>query len=293
MSPRREPDLDPLYREHPDGFVKARDALAKELRAGGDKAGADDVKKLRRPSAAAWLLNRAALRDPKALKAFAAASEALEKAQRRALEGKDKGAEKWRAAAEREREASAAVLDAAEKEASEAGHPATKQALDLVDGTLRAAAADPELRETVVSGRLDRERSAATIGGLDAGTMAAADGKSGAKRSDKDDKASEKKRAVAQAKRDLKRLEHELAAAEAREAKQAERVEQASEALREQKAELAKPSARSPAAQAGARRASTGRAARRRANLVEKKGGRRPGWPRSSGRCWTRTWRPS
>ena len=239
MSPRREPDLDPLYREHPDGFVKARDALAKELRAGGDKAGADRVKKLRRPSAAAWLLNRAALRDPKALKAFAAASEALSKAQRRALEGKDKGAEKWRAAAEREREASAAVLDAAEKEASEDGHPATKQALDLVDGTLRAAAADPKLRETVISGRLDRERSAATIAGLDAGAMTVAGGTSGAKGSNKDDKASEKKRAVAQAKRDLKRLEHELAAAEAREAKQAQSVEQASEALREQKAELA------------------------------------------------------
>ena len=231
-----KPDLDPLYREHPDGFVAARDALAKELRGAGDRAEADRVKKLRRPTAAAWLLNRAALRDSKVLKAFARASEALEKAQRGALEGKSGSAENWRAAAAREREAAAAVLDAAEASAREAGHPASKQTLDLVDGTLRAAAADPELRAKVVSGRLDRERSAATIGGLEAGAARAGAGKAPSKRSAKQ---SAKDRAVEQARRELKRLERELHAAEARQAKQAQRVDAAGNALRDEKASLA------------------------------------------------------
>jgi hypothetical protein len=227
--------LDDLYREHPSEFVAARDELAKELRSDGDNDEAARVKKLRRPSAAAWLLNRAALRDPKALKAFAQASEALEKAERRALEGKDDGADKWRAAAAREREAAAAVLDAAEAAASEAGHPATKQALDLVDGTLRAAAADPELRATVVAGRLDRERSAATIGSLDVGAAPAR----GKPRARKAAKQSAKDRGAAQARRELKRLVRELTAAEARQARQAARVEEASDALRDEKASLA------------------------------------------------------
>jgi hypothetical protein len=58
--------LDDLYREPPDRFVAGRNALAKELRAGGHRDEAERVKALRRPSAAAWLINRVAFDSPEA-----------------------------------------------------------------------------------------------------------------------------------------------------------------------------------------------------------------------------------
>ncbi|MGH2993081.1 MAG: hypothetical protein ACRDL1_06055, partial [Solirubrobacterales bacterium] len=144
--------LDELYREHPEGFVAGRDQLAKDLRAAGDRDEAGRVKKLRRPTVAAWLINRAALTAPARVEEFAEASRQLEDAQGRALEGKDEGAAKWRAAAEREREATGAVVEATEAGARDAGHPASARALELVGETLRAATGDPALRERVLHG---------------------------------------------------------------------------------------------------------------------------------------------
>jgi len=226
--------LDDLYRADPGEFVAARDALAKELREAGEREEAERVKKLRRPSAAAWLLNAVALGKPKPLREFAKASAALEQAQRRALEGGDPG--KWRAAAGRERDAAQAVLDAAETLASEAGRPATKQALDLADATLRAAAADPELREQLLAGRLERERSAATIGtlGLTAPPAGRGRGKAAAH-----DCQSAVKRAAAQAAREAERLERRLTEAEARQERRQAAVDAAAETLCREKAELA------------------------------------------------------
>ena len=239
--------LDDLYRAHPSEFVAARDALAKKLRTDGEREDADRVKKLRRPSAAAWLLNLVALAQPKLLKEFAKASGDLEKAQARALEGKDEGAAKWRAAAAREREAAEAVIDAAEEAAADAGRPATKQALDLVDGTLHAAAADPELRDRVVAGRLEREQSGASIG---AAGLVAAPPPPGKRKSAAKDGDSARKREAAQAAREVKRLERLITEAEAREVRRQTEVDAAAEALRREKDDLAQPSARARASDA-------------------------------------------
>jgi len=207
----------------------------KGLRSDGDREEADRVKRLKRPSGAAWLLNVVALAQPKALRAFAKASQALEKAQQAALEGGDKEVEKWRTAAAREREAAQAVIDASEKAASEAGHEATKQALDLVDGTLRAAAADPELRERVVAGRLEREQTGATIG-LSGPVSAAPKGRRAAgKRNDGD---SAKRREAAQAGRELTRIERAIGEAADGEERRQAAVDDATEALREAKERL-------------------------------------------------------
>jgi hypothetical protein len=188
------------------------------------------VKKLKRPSAAAWLLNVVALARPKPLRAFAKASEALEKAQQAALEGGDKEVEKWRTAAAREREAAQAVIDAAETAAGDAGHPATKQALDLVDGTLRAAAADPDLRQRVVAGRLEREQAGATIGLSGPVSAGPARRASGGKRKEED---SAKRREAAQASRELTRVERALGEAADREERRQAAVDDATKALRE------------------------------------------------------------
>jgi hypothetical protein len=220
--------LDELYGEHPDGFVAARNQLAKDLRAAGDRDEADRIKKLRRPTAAAWLINRAALESPAALKQFADASRQLEEAQRQALEGDEAGADQWRTAAARERDAIAAVLEQAERAARDAGHPPSERVLELAGQTLRAATADPELRERALSGRLERERSGATLG-----TPAAA----GPPR--RRDRTSAKRQERAQARRDLDRLEADLADATEREERLRAQVARTEQLLREEKAKLA------------------------------------------------------
>jgi hypothetical protein len=233
-SPPTDERLDQLYREHPDGFVAGRNALAKDLRTAGERDEAERVKKLRRPSAAAWLINRAALTSPKVLAEFAEASEALEKAQTRALEGEDGAAAEWRAAAERERDAAAAVVDAARTAADDAGHKAGQRALELVDGTLRAAAADPDLRERVLQGRVEREQSAATLGTPALASLPDLD-RGAAKRRE----AARARRQSSQAQRELERLTEALGDAEAHQERMQAQVDQTTETLKLAKQKLA------------------------------------------------------
>ena len=225
--PASDQRLDELYREHPEGFVAGRDQLVKDLRAAGDRDEAERVKKLRRPTVAAWLINRAALTSPAQLKEFAETSRRLEDAQARALEGKDEGASEWRTAAARERETIGAVVELAASVAREAGRPTGERALELVDETLRAATGDPELRERVVQGRVERERSAATLG-----TPAVAP-------TQRRDPGEAKRQDLRQARRELRRLEEELADAAGREQRLRARVERTAETLRQEKASLA------------------------------------------------------
>jgi hypothetical protein len=49
-----------LYRGSLEDFVRRRDVLAKDVRAGGNRAEADRIKSLRKPSRTAWALNLAA-----------------------------------------------------------------------------------------------------------------------------------------------------------------------------------------------------------------------------------------
>ena len=56
----RSSEVRELYRSAPEGFIAARDSLAKRLREDGHDADADEVKKLRRPTVAAWALDRLA-----------------------------------------------------------------------------------------------------------------------------------------------------------------------------------------------------------------------------------------
>jgi hypothetical protein len=221
-----EDRLDELYREHPEGFVSGRNQLAKDVRA-GDPEEADRIKKLRRPSVAAWLINRTALSSPEPLEEFADASRRLEEAQARALEGDEDAVAEWRDAAAREREANAAVVEAAAGLARDSGHAINQRALELVGETLRAAAGNPNLRDSVMRGRVEREESAPTLG-----MPATAPTR-------RRESSSAKRREVTLARRELERLRGELDDAAAREERIRESVDRTNETLREEKARLA------------------------------------------------------
>jgi hypothetical protein len=219
--------LDELYREHPEGFVAGRDALVKEVRAAGDRGEADRIKKLRRPSVAAWLVNRTALSSGGPLEEFAEASRRLEEAQARALEGDEEAGAQWRAAAGREREAIEAVVEAAASRARDSGHSVNERALELAGETLHAAAGDSDLRDRVMRGRLEREQSATTLGiPADAPTR-------------RRDSGSTKRREATIARRELERLRDQLDEVAAREDRLRENVERTTETLRQDKARLA------------------------------------------------------
>ena len=149
--------VDALYAGELEDFVATRDALAKELRVGGDRAGAAEVKKLAKPTRAAWAVNRIVRERPEEVRALVAAGEALAGAQEQLLDGADAGV--LRGAAEAARR----LVDALAAEA-----PVDGPAKDKVRATLHAATVDPDVRAEVAAGRVVKEHSASGFGGLDA-----------------------------------------------------------------------------------------------------------------------------
>jgi hypothetical protein len=153
-------DPDPIARLYGldlEDFVSERDALAKRLRAEGDRDGAATVKKLAKPTRAAWAVNRLVRDRPEEIEALVAAGAALAGAQEQLLDGADAGV--LRGAAE----AARALVDALADEA-----PVDGAARDKVRATLHAATVDEDVRDEVAAGRVTKERSAAGFGGLDA-----------------------------------------------------------------------------------------------------------------------------
>src|SRR5918999_75986 len=112
MGPEDEA-LDELYLGDFDEFVGKRDALARELRAQGDADAAERVRALKKPSRAAWAVNRLGGRERDQL--LEAAGE-LRRVQERVLAGEAEGAD-LRAVSERERAAVDGALEAVARDA--------------------------------------------------------------------------------------------------------------------------------------------------------------------------------
>lgn len=145
-----------LYRIDPGEFVEARAALVKELRAGGRKDEAKAVVKLRKPTVPAWLLDQVAAEQPELIEAALAAGEALAAATEETLEG---DASNLRAATDAERNASAAVMDAAG-----AHLPLTADHRERMGASLRAAIADDDVRQQLVAGLLAADHEPPAMG---------------------------------------------------------------------------------------------------------------------------------
>jgi hypothetical protein len=158
-------DADELYGLALDRFVGERTALARELRAGGDREQAGSVAALRKPSVAAWAVNQLVRTQSLGFEELIEAGDALGAAQANLVAGRvDAGA--LREAVERERGAVAALVGIARGLLSGDGHELSAAILDRVADTLHAAALDTAAREEVRGGRLVRELQHVGLGGL-------------------------------------------------------------------------------------------------------------------------------
>jgi hypothetical protein len=210
--------IDALYGGELDRFTPDRDALAKELAAGGDREGSKRVKALRKPVVSAWALDVLAHEDPSAIGELLELGERLRDAQRRAISGGD--VEPLREATEERRRVVSELAGKASAILERSGSASAANA-DAVVTTLEAATADEEAGELLRSGRLVKPlRPPSSFGGeglrvLEGGRQAAAHAKP-------DPKAAE-----------AKRLERELRAAEIRERRAEETVEREKARLEE------------------------------------------------------------
>ena len=220
-----ESELDRLYQLPLSEFTSARDEVAKRLRAEGEREQADEIKTLRKPTAAVWLVNQLVRERPLDVQRLLKAGESLTKSQgpearraeQRALEQLAKGA---REIAERAAIGSAALGKAAE--------------------TLRAASVTAEGRELLKRGRLTEELEPPgfeALMGLEGLGRQRAPAKTKPSRSD--DRA-EKRRALKHARERVRQLgaeERELAALARAAAREAERAEAEADAARSRAAD--------------------------------------------------------
>lgn len=155
---------DELYALGLADFTPARDALAKRLRT-EDRALSDQVKALRKPAMAAWVVNLLVRRDAEQVERVLGVGAALREAQS-ALDGAE-----LRALTRQRRQLTAAVTTQARALAAEEGVRVTEPVAEQVEATLTAAMLDPGAAQAVRSGLLV---SPLTATGVDAVDVAAA-----------------------------------------------------------------------------------------------------------------------
>jgi hypothetical protein len=158
---------DELYAVPPAAFTARRDALVKQARAAGEADLARQVKALRRPTVAAWLVDRLALDGERGLEDLLALGERLREAQSRL-----DGALMRQLAEERNRLADdlasrAVDLGGAPSSGEAPSATSLEQAREEVVETLRAAVADPRAGLAVASGHLTKSLSYAGFGEVD------------------------------------------------------------------------------------------------------------------------------
>ena len=136
---------DDLYSLPLAEFTPARDAKAKELK--GDDLG-KQVKALKKPSTAAWVVNLLVRREQEQVDQVLTVGEALREAQA-SMSGDD-----LRALTKQRRQLTAAVTHQARRLATDEGLKVTQAVADQVEATLTAAMVDEECGRAVRSGLL-------------------------------------------------------------------------------------------------------------------------------------------
>ena len=143
---------DALYALPRDEFTAARDARVAEARTSGDKALVAALRRLRRPTVAAWLVNRMARRRPEDLAELGALGESLRAAHQQ-LDGTA-----LRRLSERRRELVTALALSVRELGEEAGETVSDAVSRELEGMFSAALADPDAAHALASGRLSSPR---------------------------------------------------------------------------------------------------------------------------------------
>jgi hypothetical protein len=139
---------DELYGLAPADFIAGRDARAAEARRSGDRELADAVKKLRRPSAGAWLANLLVRQRHEQVSDLIDLGTALRDAQARLAHNDLRKLSKER------RRVVAGLVDEAIGLARDLGQPVSEAATRELEDSLEAALVDTGAAQGLASGRL-------------------------------------------------------------------------------------------------------------------------------------------
>lgn len=145
-----------LYGLPLERFVPERSALAKTLRASGQRDEAERVAKLRKPSVAAWAVNQLVRTQGAAIGELFKAGDQLRRAHGDLL-GDHGNADALREAADRERSLVQQLTSTARGLLTSEGHELSATMLERVGETLHAAALEPDARAQIADGCLERE----------------------------------------------------------------------------------------------------------------------------------------
>jgi hypothetical protein len=146
-------EIDSLYGLPLDEFTAARDELARQVRQEGDGERAAEIKRLRKPSVPAWVVNRLARQRELDMQRLVRAGEQLAGAQVGAMRGESGDA--FLQARRDEQHALEALAAGAREILAEAGRGAAP--VDRVLATLRAGSLTEDGRALLKSGRLTEE----------------------------------------------------------------------------------------------------------------------------------------
>jgi hypothetical protein len=137
-----------LYRVEPAQFTATRDSMATEARQAGETDLASSLKKLRKPSVAAWLANLLVLEQSGDVERLVALGAEL-RAPKRKLDG-----EQIRRVSKEKGDAVTKLVRDARSLASRRGQSVSAAASQELEATLDAAFADPTAAESLLQGRL-------------------------------------------------------------------------------------------------------------------------------------------
>ena len=149
---------DELYEVPPEEFIALRTTRQDEAKADGDKVLAKEIGSLPKPSAAAWACNLLVHAQRAEIEGLVELGGLLREAQE-SLAG-----DELRALSSQRSKLVSALTRQAAALAREHGRPVSSAVADQVEETLRAAMADPEAGEALLSGRLTSSMSYSGMG---------------------------------------------------------------------------------------------------------------------------------
>lgn len=149
---------DELYEVPPEEFVALRKQRRDAAKADGDKELATEIGALPKPSAAAWACNLLVREHREEIENLVELGTMLREAQ------ENLAGDQLRALDVQRRQLVAALTRQARALANDRGHPVSTAVATQVEDTLRAAMADPDAGEALLSGRLTSPMSYSGMG---------------------------------------------------------------------------------------------------------------------------------